>query len=58
MKEFVGYCANCKKEIHCLDGFINGVVMTKKDILLCFECADNKKEIPLSSESIGDIDGE
>lgn len=38
MKELVGMCSNCNKEIYCLDGFINGVVINNSGKLLCFDC--------------------
>ncbi|WP_240377664.1 hypothetical protein [Bacillus piscicola] len=42
MRELVGECAVCGKEVFCLDGFLNGVVDEEKK-LLCFECTDEKK---------------
>ncbi|WLR51022.1 hypothetical protein LC040_17710 [Bacillus tianshenii] len=41
MRELVGKCEQCGKEIFCLDGFLNGVKEDGK--LLCFEC-DEKDE--------------
>ncbi|WP_169823963.1 hypothetical protein [Bacillus marinisedimentorum] len=43
MKEFVGKCDQCGKDIYCLEGFLNGV---KDDSgkLLCFSCADGEGE--------------
>jgi hypothetical protein len=38
MKELVGNCCKCQKEIYCLDGFFNGVVQDKQ--VYCFECID------------------
>lgn len=39
MKELVGTCEACKKEVYCLNGFLNGIV--KEDgKLLCFECEE------------------
>ncbi|WP_449539434.1 hypothetical protein [Ferdinandcohnia sp. Marseille-Q9671] len=40
MKELVGNCAECDKEIYCLEGFINGVVLEDKKGILCFDCAE------------------
>lgn len=37
MKELVGMCKNCNKDIFCLDGFFNGVLTEDKEIF-CFEC--------------------
>jgi hypothetical protein len=36
MIEKVGICHNCGKDIHCLDGFLDGVL--KECLLLCFDC--------------------
>lgn len=45
MKELVGNCSNCNKEIYCLDGFLNGVVTDKNRIILCFDCANQQEEL-------------
>lgn len=37
MKELVGYCSTCSKEIYCLDGFFNGVQSDDRK-MYCFEC--------------------
>jgi hypothetical protein len=37
MKEFVGRCKNCEKDIYCLDGFLNGIILENHEVL-CFEC--------------------
>ncbi|WP_170169146.1 hypothetical protein [Mesobacillus subterraneus] len=37
MKEFVGSCHLCGKEIFCMDGFLNGI-HTKEGKVLCFDC--------------------
>lgn len=36
LKELVGSCDCCGKEIFCMDGFLNGVHKDEK--VLCFEC--------------------
>ncbi|WP_261797552.1 hypothetical protein [Bacillus testis] len=36
MRELIGYCSQCQKEIFCLDGFFNGVMLDGE--LFCFEC--------------------
>ncbi|MGM0876078.1 MAG: hypothetical protein ACQEWV_15190 [Bacillota bacterium] len=41
MKEQVGACANCKKTIYCLDGFLDGVITEEKN-LYCFSCLKEK----------------
>jgi hypothetical protein len=38
MREFVGYCESCSKEIFCLDGFLNGV--WEEENLYCFDCKE------------------
>ncbi|MEH7235504.1 hypothetical protein [Bacillus sp. JJ1562] len=43
MKEFVDTCKECEKEIYCLVGFINGVVLDDKKGILCFDCAEKKQ---------------
>jgi len=50
MIELVGCCCSCRKEVYCLDGFLNGVHRDKKEIY-CFECFEklvNEKENPQS----------
>ncbi|WP_159439892.1 hypothetical protein [Bacillus sinesaloumensis] len=44
MKELVSTCIVCKKEIYCLDGFINGVVSEDKQGILCFDCAEETND--------------
>jgi hypothetical protein len=44
LKEFIGTCKCCSKEIYCLDGFLNGIITEKKEIY-CFECIE-KEENP------------
>ncbi|WP_258000331.1 hypothetical protein [Bacillus sp. Marseille-P3661] len=39
MKELVGKCTNCGKEIICMDGFLNGIIAENGE-LHCFECED------------------
>ncbi len=41
MKELVGTCTICQKEIYCLDGFLNGIFQNEK--LYCFNCFEEKK---------------
>ncbi|WP_281252732.1 hypothetical protein [Halobacillus hunanensis] len=43
MKEHVGECSLCEKEIYCLDGFLDGEVSEDKT-LYCFECAAKQEE--------------
>lgn len=44
MNEFVGKCIECEKDIYCLDGFINGIVEEKGNII-CFDCNEDKKNM-------------
>ena len=37
MRESIGTCKACGKELYCLDGFFNGVVRDTKEIY-CFDC--------------------
>ncbi|GIP31372.1 hypothetical protein J2TS4_05820 [Paenibacillus sp. J2TS4] len=37
MKEYIGGCCQCDKEVYCMDGFLNGVV-GDDGALYCFEC--------------------
>ncbi|MFS0590449.1 hypothetical protein AB1L05_02490 [Cytobacillus horneckiae] len=40
MKELVGNCCNCKKDIYCMDGFLHGTVVN--GLLYCFSCQEPK----------------
>ncbi|MBA2874898.1 hypothetical protein [Thermaerobacillus caldiproteolyticus] len=42
MEELVGFCSECGKPIHCLYGFLNGVVSSEKETLYCFQCYKKK----------------
>ncbi|MEC5188946.1 MULTISPECIES: hypothetical protein [Geobacillus] len=44
MGELVGFCAQCGKPIHCLHGFLNGVISEGKETLYCFPCHEKQKE--------------
>ncbi|WP_169507508.1 hypothetical protein [Paenibacillus harenae] len=39
MRELVGSCKECGKDIYCLDGFLNGIVLEDKSIV-CFDCSE------------------
>lgn len=41
MKEYVGICTVCQKDVYCLEGFLNGVVVEGK--LVCFACEEEEK---------------
>lgn len=44
MNEFVGKCHQCEKDIYCLDGFLNGVVVEQGNII-CFDCVEKEREV-------------
>lgn len=44
MKEWVGSCQVCGKDIFCLDGFLNGV-HTKDGVVLCFDCEETEERL-------------
>ncbi len=46
MKELIGYCSCCGKEVFCLDGFFNAIYTDDKKIV-CFDCHDKKREAPV-----------
>jgi hypothetical protein len=48
MKEHVGLCHMCNKDIFCLDGFLNGMV-DDEGRLTCFDCSNLKKGNRLES---------
>ncbi len=37
MRELIGNCASCNKEVYCNGGFLDGVIQENKS-LLCFTC--------------------
>lgn len=41
MREHVGVCHVCKKDIYCIDGFLNGVIDDEGQ-LTCLECSQGK----------------
>lgn len=48
MKELVGSCKCCGKEIFCLGGFFNGVIMEDQQTFCfaCYEAISKEKEKP------------
>ncbi len=46
MKELIGTCTSCSKEVFCLDGFFNGVHTDEKE-LYCFECYEGTKKMKI-----------
>jgi hypothetical protein len=44
MKELVGPCKGCGKDIYCLEGFLNGVLTKEKEIF-CFDCNEGLAKI-------------
>ncbi|WHX99044.1 hypothetical protein [Neobacillus sp. DY30] len=45
MKELVGHCITCSKEIFCLEGFFNGVLADDRK-MYCYECYESNKKSP------------
>jgi hypothetical protein len=43
MRELIGPCSNCGKDIFCLDGFLNGVYIDGE--LFCFDCSEEEEEM-------------
>ncbi|WP_363321618.1 hypothetical protein [Polycladomyces subterraneus] len=41
MRELVGPCVCCAKDVYCTDGFLNGIVDEGK--ILCFDCQEKRK---------------
>lgn len=39
MKEWIGNCKSCGKDIYCENGFFNGVVLPAHEYL-CFDCEE------------------
>ncbi|MBP1992731.1 hypothetical protein J2Z66_004344 [Paenibacillus eucommiae] len=44
MKELVGYCKKCEKEIYCIDGFLNGLIQEDSS-MICFKCNEEMEPI-------------
>jgi len=44
MRELIGPCVNCGKDVYCRDGFLEGVYMNGK--LLCNKCAEAQEKKP------------
>lgn len=43
MKEFIGNCSICRKELYCFDGFLNGIILEHNQLLICFDCEKKEK---------------
>jgi hypothetical protein len=43
LRELVGECQECKKEIYCENGFFNGIVKEDGKIT-CFDCEEKKEK--------------
>ncbi|WP_255259783.1 hypothetical protein [Lentibacillus sp. CBA3610] len=41
MRELIGECRSCGKNVYCENGFFDGVHEDGK--LLCYDCADEKE---------------
>ncbi|WP_421382264.1 hypothetical protein ACOJQI_22275 [Bacillus salacetis] len=44
MKEYIGDCQVCSKQVYCLDGFFNGVHEPETNTIICFECTEETEE--------------
>ena len=38
MRELIGPCSNCGKDVYCRDGFLDGVYVDGE--LVCFDCQE------------------
>lgn len=38
MRELIGNCTKCGKDVYCMDGFLDGLYIGNQ--LLCFDCAN------------------
>ncbi|MCM3719097.1 hypothetical protein [Fictibacillus phosphorivorans] len=43
MKEYVGPCESCKKDLYCMDGFFQGEI-SPSGKLYCFSCIKEEKK--------------
>ena len=43
MKEHVGLCQVCKKDVYCMDGFLDGYV-DEDGKLICTDCSHKEQE--------------
>jgi len=50
MRELVGNCTSCGKEIFCLDGFFNGILL-EGNTVYCFNCAEKESNLPDQSST-------
>jgi hypothetical protein len=50
MKEYAGICSVCGRDIHCQDGFLNGIVNENKT-MCCFDCHEELNKKPDKSDS-------
>ncbi|GIO58176.1 MULTISPECIES: hypothetical protein [Paenibacillus] len=41
MREWIGKCRDCGRDIYCENGFLNGVVLEDQS-LKCFPCAEQE----------------
>ncbi|MDD9268054.1 hypothetical protein ACFPES_13530 [Paenibacillus sp. GCM10023248] len=50
MRELVGQCSVCGKDIFCADGFLEGVIREDKQ-LECLTCSEGRSETGLRLET-------
>ena len=43
MRELVGTCKSCGKNLYCMDGFFNGVYNDSQETL-CFDCCEEQEK--------------
>lgn len=53
MKELVGYCTQCEREVFCVNGFLEGEV-TEEQKVICFNCVQDDKKINPGQDDQGD----
>jgi hypothetical protein len=43
MRELIGSCCVCGKQLYCLDGFFNGIY-TENNKTICFDCSEEREK--------------
>lgn len=56
MRELVGRCKACGREVFCNDGFFTGIVLEDKSVI-CFEC-EEKEQQDATGQGEGQGEGE
>ena len=55
MKELIGCCSCCGKEVFCLDGFFNAIYTDDKKIV-CFDCHEKSGSARLATYGLEHTD--